>query len=143
MVEHIQTIRRLLPMNCFSVSDYFERLALKGLKTAKANAKISQMLQPGIFYEILQKNLQTLAQDECYLDVICSQFCNFRMNSSFCFFNSAITCTLRPVKMKKKNFFFGGDWEFTKNLASLVKKIVQLKLFKYRIEVGNASSQHK
>ena len=122
MVEHIQTIRRLLPTNCFSVSDYFERLALKGLKTAKANAKISQMLQPGIFYEILQKNLQKLAQDECYLDVICSQFCNFRMNSSFCFFDSAITCTVRPDKMKKKIFFLEGTGNLPKIWPAWLRK---------------------
>ena len=31
MVKHTQTIRRLLPMNCLSVFDYFVGLALKGL----------------------------------------------------------------------------------------------------------------
>ena len=31
MVKHIQTIHRLLPMNCLSVFDIFVGLALKGL----------------------------------------------------------------------------------------------------------------
>ena len=32
MVKHIQTIRRLMPANCLSAFEYFERLALKGLR---------------------------------------------------------------------------------------------------------------
>ena len=33
MVNHIQTIRRLLAMNCLSVFDHFIGLAFKGLNT--------------------------------------------------------------------------------------------------------------
>ena len=33
MIKHIQTIRRLLPMNCLSVLDHFVGLVLKGLTT--------------------------------------------------------------------------------------------------------------
>ena len=36
MVKHIQTIRRLLPTNFFSVFDHFVGLLLKGLKMKKA-----------------------------------------------------------------------------------------------------------
>ena len=32
MVKHTQTIRRLLPTNCLSVSDHLVQLALKGLR---------------------------------------------------------------------------------------------------------------
>ena len=40
------------------------------------------MLQPDIFYDITQKSLKKLAQDECYPEEICSQFSNFRMSCS-------------------------------------------------------------
>ena len=40
MVKHIQTIRWLLPTNCLSVFNHFERLALKGLNTFHYSAVI-------------------------------------------------------------------------------------------------------
>ena len=40
------------------------------------------MLHPDIFYDIIQKSLRKLAQDECYPEEICSQFSNFRMSCS-------------------------------------------------------------
>ena len=52
------------------------------LGTAEPNTKVSKMLHPGIFYQILQKSIKKLAQDVCYPDEICSQFFNFRMNCS-------------------------------------------------------------
>ena len=35
-----------------------------------------------MFYDTIQMSLKTLAQDECYPEEICSQFCNFRMSWS-------------------------------------------------------------
>ena len=52
------------------------------LETAEPNTKVSKMLHPDIFYDIIQKILKNLAQDECYPKVICSQFSNFRMSCS-------------------------------------------------------------
>ena len=40
------------------------------------------MLHSDIFYDIIQKSLKKLAQDECYPEEICSQFSNFRMSCS-------------------------------------------------------------
>ena len=40
------------------------------------------MLHPDIFYDIMQKSLQKLVQDECYREKIYSQFSNFRMSCS-------------------------------------------------------------
>ena len=44
------------------------------LETAKPSTKVSKMLRPDVFYEILQKSLKKLTQDECYPEEICSQF---------------------------------------------------------------------
>ena len=44
------------------------------LETAEPNTKVSKMLRPDVFYEILQKSLKKLTQDECYPEEICSQF---------------------------------------------------------------------
>ena len=52
------------------------------LETAEPNTKVSKMLHPDIFYDIIQKSLKRLAQDECYPEEICSQFSNFRMSCS-------------------------------------------------------------
>ena len=52
------------------------------LETAEPSAKVSKMLHPYIFYDIIQKSLKKLAQDECYLEEICNQFSNFRMSCS-------------------------------------------------------------
>ena len=52
------------------------------LETAESNTKVSKMLHPDIFCDIIQKSLKTLAQDKCYPEEICSQFINFRMSCS-------------------------------------------------------------
>ena len=41
MVKHTQTICRLLPTNCFSVSDHFVGLALKGLRASQTFLEVS------------------------------------------------------------------------------------------------------
>ena len=53
------------------------------LETVEPNTKVRKMLHPDIFYDIIQKSLKKLAQDECYPEEICSQFSNFRMSCSF------------------------------------------------------------
>ena len=48
MVKHTQAIHRLLPKNCLSVFNHFEKLALKGLKKCidiTRVRKITQKLQ--------------------------------------------------------------------------------------------------
>ena len=52
------------------------------LETAEPNTKVSKMLNPDIFYDIIQKSHKKLVQDECYPEEICSQFCSFRMSCS-------------------------------------------------------------
>ena len=52
------------------------------LETVETNTKVRKMLHPDIFYDIIQKSLKKLAQDECYPEEICSQFSNFRMSCS-------------------------------------------------------------
>ena len=52
------------------------------LETAQPNTKVRKILHPGIIYDIIQKSLKMLAQDECYPEEICSQFTNFRMSCS-------------------------------------------------------------
>ena len=52
------------------------------LETAEPNTKVSKMLRPYIFYDIIQKSLKKLAQHEYYPEEICSQFSNFRMSYS-------------------------------------------------------------
>ena len=52
------------------------------LERAEPNTKVSKMLHPDIFYEIFQRSLKKLAQDGCYPEEICYQFCNFRISCS-------------------------------------------------------------
>ena len=52
------------------------------LETAEPNTKVSKMLHPYIFHDIIQKTLKKFAQDECYPEEICSQFSSFRMSCS-------------------------------------------------------------
>ena len=52
------------------------------LETVEPNTKVSKILHPGIFYDIIQKSLKKLAQDEYYPEEICSKFSNFRMSCS-------------------------------------------------------------
>ena len=52
------------------------------LETVEPNTKVRKILHPDIFYDIIQKSLKKLAQDECYPEEICSQFSNFRMSCS-------------------------------------------------------------
>ena len=49
MVLHTQTIRRLLPMNCLSVSEHFAGLLLKGLKSRKSKLGIYTSVRDIIF----------------------------------------------------------------------------------------------
>lgn len=53
------------------------------LQTAKLNASESKILHSQIFYEIVQKILKKLVQDECYPDRNCSQFCAFADPSGY------------------------------------------------------------
>ena len=52
------------------------------LETVEPDTKVRKMLHQDIFYDIIQKSLKMLAQDECYPEEICSQFSNFRMSCS-------------------------------------------------------------
>ena len=52
------------------------------LETAERNTKVSKMLHPDIFNDIIQKSLKKIAQDECYPEEIWSQFSSFRMSCS-------------------------------------------------------------
>ena len=49
MVEHTQTIRQVLPTNCFSVFDHFVGLALKGLTSLTFTGCIIQTNKTSIF----------------------------------------------------------------------------------------------
>ena len=60
MFKHNQTIRRLLPTNCLSVSDHFVGLALKGLASflsilhemVKHKLKIFQQMLQNFYHEL-------------------------------------------------------------------------------------------
>ena len=59
---------------CLSKGGLIRHISTKHhLETAEPNTKVSKMLHPDIFYDINQKSLKTLAQDECYPEEICSQ----------------------------------------------------------------------
>ena len=59
MVNHIQTIRRLLAMNCLSVFDHFIGLAFKGLNTLPGFSATG-ILQKYNFFIRTSKNLMRL-----------------------------------------------------------------------------------
>ena len=73
MVKHTQTIRRLLPMNCLSVFDYFVGLALKGLKTLQK--LIRKNLCIGIFFIKVAKPACNFVNKETLAQVFLCEFC--------------------------------------------------------------------
>ena len=68
---------------CLSKGGLIRHISIKHyLETVETNTKVRKMLHPDIFYDIIQKSLKNLAQDECYAEEICGQFSNFRMSCS-------------------------------------------------------------
>ena len=68
---------------CLSKGELTRHISTKHhLETAEPNKKVSKMLHPDLFHDIIQKRLKKLAQDECYPEEICSQFWSFRMSCS-------------------------------------------------------------
>ena len=68
---------------CFSKARFTRHISTKQhLETAEPNTKVSEMLHPNIFFDILQKSLKKVGHNECYPEEICSQFSNFRMSCS-------------------------------------------------------------
>ena len=62
MIKQNQTIRRLLPKNCLSVSDHFVGLALKVLKDIQQNYKLN-----GVTQNKTTVNSETLYTNEAHV----------------------------------------------------------------------------
>ena len=87
------------------------------------------MLYPDIFYDIIQKSLKKLAQDECYPEEIYSQSSNFRMNCSVA--NLPAYNLITPVINS-----FNGDVEkfYTSFYKVFVKVCINICMLKILLE---------